>query len=130
MILDITIIQTISGKYYKKQIKEVQIIMEDTILCPDCQLEVITQKQYEKHQRCTKCSKRKYQIERRGDTYIPFINLSKKEQKQILVRREGKFKEHTKDKKSRKSINFTDNMLQEVHELRLQQVTFPKIKQI
>jgi len=84
MILDITIIQTISGKYYKKQIKEVQIIMEDTILCPDCQLEVITQKQYEKHQRCTKCSKRKYQIERRGDTYIPFINLSKKEQKQIL----------------------------------------------
>lgn len=104
--------------------------MEDTILCPDCQLEVITEKQYEKHQRCTKCTKRKYQIERRGDTYIPFINLSKKEQKQILARREGKFKEHTKNKKSRKSINFTENMLQEVHELRLQQVTFPKIKQM
>lgn len=104
--------------------------MEDTILCPDCQLEIITQKQYEKHQRCTKCTKRKYQIERRGDTYIPFINLSKKEQKQILARREGKFKQHTKNQKSRKSINFTENMLQEVHELRLQQVTFPKIKQI
>lgn len=104
--------------------------MEDTILCADCQLEVITEKQYEKHQRCTKCTKRKYQIERRGDTYIPFINLSKKEQKQILARREGKFKEHTKNKKSRKSINFTENMLQEVHELRLQQVTFPKIKQM
>ena len=104
--------------------------MEDTILCPDCQLEIITQKQYEKHERCTKCSKRKYQIERRGDTYIPFINLSKKEQKQILARREGKFKQHTKNQKSRKSINFTDDMLQEVHELRLQQVTFPKIKQM
>lgn len=104
--------------------------MEDTILCPDCRLEIITQKQYEKHQRCTKCSKRKYQIERRGDTYIPFINLSKKEQKQILARREGKFKEHTKNKKSKKSINFTENMLQEVHELRLQQVIFPKIKQM
>lgn len=104
--------------------------MEDTILCPDCQLEIITQKQYEKYQRCTKCTKRKYQIERRGDTYIPFINLSKKEQKQILARREGKFKQHTKNQKSRKSINFTDDMLQEVHKLRLQQVTFPKIKQM
>lgn len=99
------------------------------ILCPDCEINYISKKQYEKHKKCMSCYRREILAIHNDYEYTPLKNLPDEEKARVAREREIRKNSYNNRKDKDKGNNIMENNSEIIHNRKAgrQQIYTPEI---